>query len=168
MRKVLVLGALALLFAAPASSQADRQQPGDGCLVVTNGNGTVSISAQGGIVGRVDQGQVVIEDPNPADSSKPKVFGADVSTGLSKTKTEYSGSNNLRFRFTGGGAFHVVVTGIGIDLSAIGRGKAMISGAHYVQTGGSYSADPDSLCASNIRSFPDTPTKIVLGSPGTG
>ena len=168
MRRLLVLGALALVFAAPATSQADRQQPQDGCLVVTNGNGTITITAQGGLVGRVDQGQVTIEDPDPTDASKARVFGADFSTELGKGKTTYSGSNNLRFRFTGGGPFHVAVTGIGIDLSAIGHGRALLNGAHYVQTGGSYSADADSLCASNVKSFPETPTKVVVGTPGNG
>jgi len=174
MRKLLVLGALALVFAAPATSQADRQPPGDhqpagdGCLVVTNGNGTITILAQGGLVGRVDQGQVTVDDPNPTDVTSPKVFGADFSTDLGKNKTTYSGSNNLRFRFTGGGPFRVVVTGIGIDLSAIGHGRALLNGAHYIQTGGSYSADADSLCSSNVKSFPESPTKVVVGTPGTG
>ena len=167
MRRLLVLGALALVFAAPATSQRERQQPEDGCLVVTNGNGTIEIRAAGGLVGRVDQGQVTLEDPNPGDASKPKVFGADFSTDVGKNKTTYSGSNNLRFRFTGGGPFHVVVTGIGIDLSAIGHGRGALNGARYVQTGGSYSADADSLCDSNVKSFPETATKIVIGSgPG--
>ena len=48
MRKLLVLGALALLLGLPATSQADRpqppanQRPEEGCLVVTGGNGIVS------------------------------------------------------------------------------------------------------------------------------
>jgi len=175
MRKLYVLGALALLLLLPATSQAERpqpptarqQQPDDGCLVVNGGNGLVTITAQGGIIGRVSSGTVTIEDLNPADPSRPKVFGWDSKIDLSKTKTQYVGSPDLRFRFTGGGPFHVVVNAVNIDLSVVGRGRALLSGAGIAQEGGSYSADAGSLCASGIKSFPDAPTRVVLGTPTT-
>jgi hypothetical protein len=166
MRTILALGVTALLFVPAAVSRAGHQQPSDGCLVVTDGNGVVVISGQGGLLGRVDQGTLTIEDLNPADTSKPKVFGYDTKQDLSKTKSQYSGVNNLRFRFSGGGPFHVVVEGIGIDLSAIGQGKALLNGADYRQNGGSYSADAASLCVNNVKAFPTAPTRVVLGTSG--
>jgi len=174
MRRLLVLGALALLFGLPATSQADRpqppanQRPEEGCLVVTGGNGIVTIWAQGGLIGRIGSGTVTIEDLNSADKGKPKVSGWDSRNDLSKTKVQYVGSPNLRFRFTGGGPFHVVVSAVDIDLSLVGHGHALLNGAGITQEGGSYSADANSLCASDIKSFPDTPTRVVLGAPGTG
>jgi hypothetical protein len=176
MRRLFVLGALALLLGLPATSQADRpqppasqQQPTDGCLVVNGGNGIVSISADGALIGRIEQGgTITVEDLNPGDSSKARVYGDDSRIALTKTKTQYTGLNNVRFRFTGGGPYHVVVHGIGIDLSAVGGGRALLNGARYVQQGGSYSADTDSLCASGIKSFPDTPTRVGLGASPTG
>jgi hypothetical protein len=175
MRRLSVLGALALLLGLPATSQADRPQPPannqhqeQGCLVVTGGNGIVMIWAQGGLLGRVGSGTVTIEDLNPSDTSKPKVSGWDSRTELSKTKVQYVGSPNLRFRFTGGGAFHVVMNAVDIDLSLVGHGRALLNGAGITQEGGSYSADANSLCASDIRSFPETPTRVVLGTSGTG
>jgi len=175
MRRLLVLGALALLLCLPATSQADRPQPPanqqteqQGCLVVTGGNGVVMIWAQGGLIGRVGSGTVTIEDLNPSDRSKPKVSGWDSKTELGKSKVQYVGSPNLRFRFTGGGAFHVVMNAVDIDLSLVGQGRALLNGAGITQEGGSYSADANSLCASEIKSFPETPTRIVLGAPGTG
>src|SRR5207253_6849558 len=54
MRRLLVLGALALLLGLPATSQADRpqppanQRPQEGCLVVTGGNGIRSEERRGG------------------------------------------------------------------------------------------------------------------------
>ena len=175
MRRLFVLGALALLLALPATSQADRppqagaQRPVDGCLVISGGNGLVSIWASGALIGRIEvSGTLTVEDLNPTDQSKPRVYGDDASIALSKTKTRYTGLNNLRFRFTGGGPYHVVVQGIGIDLSAVGRGRALLDGSRYDQTEGSYTADADSLCASGIKPFPDTPTRVVLGTPTAG
>jgi hypothetical protein len=175
MRRLLVLGALALLLGLPATSQADRpqppansQQPAQGCLVVTGGNGIVVIWAQGGLLGRVGSGTVTIEDLNPSDTSKPKVSGWDSRTELGKNKVQYVGSPNLRFRFTGCGAFHVVVNAVDIDLSLVGHGRALLNGAGITQQGGSYSADSNSLCASDIKSFPESPTRVVLGTSGTG
>jgi hypothetical protein len=172
MRRLLVAGLFGLLLVLPATSQADlvplpAHDPGhnDGCLVVSNGNGIVSISARGGIFGRFDQGQITIEDLSPADSQIPKVFGAQDVVTLSKTKTRYRG-DSVRFRFTGGGAFRVTVTGIGIDLSAIGHGWAVLNGGGYVQTGGTYSADAGSLCSKAGKSFPESQLRVLLG-PGT-
>jgi hypothetical protein len=175
MRRLSVLGALALLLALPATSQADRpQQTGahsnaDGCLVVSGGNGVVSIWSDGALIGRVEQGgAVTVEDLNSGDASKARVFNNDSKVSLSKTKTRYTGLNNLRFRFTGGGPYHVVIEGIGIDLSAVGSGRALLNGSQYLQQGGSYSADSDSLCASGVRPFPDVPTRVSLGTAPTG
>jgi hypothetical protein len=190
MRKLQGLGALALLLflLLPATSLADRPQPpgpkqgqaqgqgqgqaqgqdGDGCLVVLGGNGIVSIWAEGGIIGRVGSGTVTIEDLDPTDPSRPKVFGWDSRIDVSRTKTQYVGSPDLRFRFTGGGPFHVTVNAVDIDLSVVGNGRAVLNGTGIAQEGGTYSADAGSLCASETKAFPDTPTKVVLGPAGTG
>jgi hypothetical protein len=174
MRRLLALGALALLLGVPATSLAVRpqppasQQPHDGCLVVTGGNGIVSITAEGGLIGRVGSGTVTIEDLDPSDSSKAKVSGWDSKVDLGKQKVQYVGSPDVRFRFTGSGAFHLVVNAVDIDISLVGHGRALLNGAGIAQEGGSYSADADSLCANGLKSFPDSPTRIVVGSPGTG
>lgn len=166
MRRLLVVGVLALLLAVPASSQADRNTLSDGCLVVSNGQGIVTVSAHGGIFGRFDQGQVVIEDLNLSDARAPKVFGNDTFEQLTPTRTRYTGQN-VRFRFTGGGAFRVSVTGIGIDLSAVGHGWANVNGAGFTDPG-LYSADNDSLCSKAFKPLPKTPTRVVLGTAATG
>jgi hypothetical protein len=176
MRRLFVLGALALLFGLPATSLADRPpapghsqpQPQDGCLVVTGGNGIVSITAQGGLIGRVGSGTVTIEDLDPTDTSKARVAGWDSKVDLGKQKVQYVGSPDLRFRFTGGGAFHLVANAVDIDISLVGHGRALLNGAGIAQEGGSYSADAGSLCASGIKSFPEVPTRLVLGAVGTG
>jgi hypothetical protein len=169
MRPFLVLGLLAAALGVPAASQADRPQAQDGCLVVNGAYGTISITAHGALIGRLGSGTLTIEDLNTSDSSRPKVFGYDQpARQLGKGKTQYVGSPDLRFRFTGGGPFRVVVDATDVDLSVVGWGKAVLNGADFTQQGGSYSADPDSLCSSNVKSFPVTPTTVTFGSPGSG
>jgi len=60
---VLVMALLlpAAAWAATASLGTSRA-PGDGTLVVDNGNGSVVVRARGGILGRFDQGSVIISD----------------------------------------------------------------------------------------------------------
>jgi hypothetical protein len=170
MRTILALGLLAALFFVPAAiSDSAKQQPQDGCLVVSGGNGTISVWGQGGVIGRMDQGTLTVQDMSGPDAAKPKVYGNDP-TGPIKIKngTVYQGSPNLRFRVTGGGSFHFTITGIHIDLSVIGQGRAVLNGGGYQQEGGSFSADAASLCVDNVKAFPTVPTKVVLGAPGSG
>jgi hypothetical protein len=169
MRKLLVLAALAAL-AVPAASQADRPQAQDGCLVVDGAYGTVTITAHGALIGRLGSGTLTVEDLDPNDSSKAKVSGYDQPgpVHVSKTRTKYVGAPDLRFRFTGGGPFRIIADATDIDLSVVGWGRAVLDGSKYTQQGGSYSGDSDSLCSSNVKSFPVTPTTVTFGSPGSG
>jgi hypothetical protein len=172
MRRLLVLGALALALVVPAVSHADKPKTGEGCLVVTNAYGVVSITARGALIGRVGDGTVTIEDLNPNDSSKPKVSGNDpqLTEKLTKTKTRFTGGPDLRFRLTGGGPFRIVVDATDVNLSVVGWGRAVLNGSAFPTQpgGGSYSADAASLCSGNIRSFPTTATTVSFGSPGSG
>ena len=63
MRRIVLASAVALLAVPAAASHGDKRPPGDGCLVVRNGRGVVSVAAKGTVFGRFDQGQVRIEDP---------------------------------------------------------------------------------------------------------
>jgi hypothetical protein len=170
MRRLLVVGVLALLVAGPASSQADRHPPpSDGCLVVQNGNGTVAVSARGGLFGQFDSGRIDVETVSPADVLPGVVVrGATEVRQLSQTLTRYIGQS-VRFRYTGGGPFKVTIIAYGIDLSAIGHGSASVSATHFHQPSGSgYTADAGSLCQKGVKPLPDTPIKVTLGPPGTG
>ena len=168
-RGLLVAVSLALLLVVPAIAGAARpeQQQADGCLVVANGSGIVTVVAHGGIFGRfLYGGRVTIEDLSPGGGKAPKVFGAQDVRTISDTKTLYIGTS-VRFRFTGGGLFRVVINAVGIDLSVVGRGTATLSSTGLFEPG-RYSVDDDSLCAKSFKPMPDTPTRVQVGAGGTG
>jgi hypothetical protein len=166
MRRFAVLGAVALAVSVPvAVSHAARTGATDGCLVVSNSNAIVTINARGTIVGRFDNGQVTITDPTPGDGTV-KVSGYDEIVPLTPpatggTKKRYTGQQNVRFRASG--KTIVRVEAIGIDLSAVGRGKGTLNGGVFIDPG-TYSIDSDSFCQDKFHLLPETPQTFVLGS----
>jgi hypothetical protein len=166
-RLALFVAAIAAAFFVPVALGNGHDSPpaaNDGCLVVNNGQGTVSVSASGGIFGRFDQGRVTIDDLSPGGKG-PKVFGAELVRTVSETRTTYVGTD-VRFRFTEGGAYRVTVTAVGIDLSAIGHGTATVNGGGFFEPG-TYSTDEDSLCSKSFKPMPRAATKLVLGTATT-
>src|SRR5712691_3068829 len=99
MSRLSPLLALALLVGLSASAQAKRPHPraSEGCLVVANGQGSVTIAARGGIFGRFDIGQVIVDELRPGAANNPQVSGAQEVKTLSPTRTKYVGEN-VRFR----------------------------------------------------------------------
>jgi hypothetical protein len=87
--------ALALLFALPASSQARHPHPraSEGCRVVADGRGSVTVAARGGIFGRFDMGQVIVDELRPSAANNPQVSGAQEVQTLGQTTTKYVGDN---------------------------------------------------------------------------
>lgn len=161
MRKLALLGVLVAAVAVPATVLADGQTSSDGCLVVQNANGIVTVNGRGTIVGRFDTGQITITDPVGGDGVI-KVIGADQVQRLSDIKKRYWGEN-LRFRASGRFVARVG-DAIGIDLSAVAHGKVTLSTADFIETGGKYSIDVDSFCQENFKPVPDLPQTFALGS----
>ena len=125
-----VLGVLAFAGSALATSNSAS----DGALSVKNADGRVVVNGRGGVIGRLDKGQVTIKDPNPNDGTGPIVNGADTITSVGDHATRYSGSN-IRFRIIGG-SFTVTVFATGVDMSVIGRGLVTLDGT--ADTEGTY------------------------------
>src|SRR5712691_10396121 len=92
---------LALLLGLSASAQAKGPHPpprtSAGCLVVANGQGSVTVAGRGGIFGRFDMGQVIVDELRPGAANNPHVSGAQEVKTLSPTRTKYVGEN-VRFR----------------------------------------------------------------------
>jgi hypothetical protein len=136
MRRLALL-ALVVALALPVAAWAAAALPGDGTLVVDNGNGVVTIRARGGILGRFVTGNMVISDLDLADGKVPVVYGAEMIQPLGSGRTRYSG-DDLRFRMLGG-LFRVQLNAIGIDVSAVGRGVATLDATGFTDFPGRYS-----------------------------
>jgi hypothetical protein len=151
---------MALLLPAAAwaatGSLGSSRAPGDGTLVVDNGNGSVVVRARGGILGRFDQGTVIISDLDPIDGRVPVVSGAETFRFLSGGRTQYSG-DDIRFRMIGG-LFRVQVNATGIDVSAVGRGTAVLDATGFTDFPGRFSLDGGSFHA-----LPGRATTYTLG-----
>jgi hypothetical protein len=164
-RKLALLAGLLMAVAVPSVVLAADHTSADGCLVVVNANAVVTVNARGTLVGRIDQGQVTITDPVAGDGTV-KVTGADQIDVLTPTKKRYFSSlSGMRFR--AGGKTVVRVEGVGIDLSAVGRGKATLNGGDFFLPG-TFSVDSDSFCQESFRPVPSVPQTFTLGAPTTG
>jgi hypothetical protein len=155
---VLVLALLvpAAAWAAESSSSAS----GDGTLVVDNGRGTVIVRARGGILGRFDTGNVIVSDLDLSDGRVPFVYGADTIRFLGNGRTQYSG-DDIRFRMIGG-LYRVQINAIGIDVSAVGRGTAVLDASGFTDFPGRFSIDGGPL-----QALPGHPVTYTLGqAPG--
>jgi hypothetical protein len=142
--------------------------PGDGCLVVQEGIGTVSITlARGVVFGRFQGGKARIDDLVEGDG-QIKVYGAtSVKAGNWRV---YSG-DLVRFRTTG--AVKIVVNGTRIELSTVGKGTAVLSasdsaGGFVPQLSGLFSVDAASFCQDNFQQMPAAATRYQISSPIAG
>jgi hypothetical protein len=159
-----VVGTVAPLGGATTST------PGDGCLVVQNGLGKVTVSLTRGVVfGRFSQGSVRIDDPIQGDGSTASVYGA-APIRLSDHRTSYTG-DQVRFRTTG--AVKIIVNAQAIEMSAVGRGSAVLFagdslGGFVPGFSGKFSVDAASFCQDNLQQMPAAATKYLLSSPVAG
>lgn len=155
MKRLALLGVLSVLSFSGAAFATTRG-PTDGALSVKNADGRLVVNGRGGVIGRLDKGQVTIKDPNPNDGTGPIVNGADSTSSLSDHTTRYSGAN-IRFRIIGG-SFTVTVAGNGIDMSVIGRGLVTMDGT--AGTTGTYSLNGDTA-----QPFPIIKFTFPLAAP---
>jgi hypothetical protein len=159
MRK-LVLVTVVLLLVAPTLAGAERTTPSDGCLVVRDGQGVVSIVARGGIRGRFDSGRILVDEA--VGSEGVEVFGAARIRELGPRTTVYIGER-IRFQAIDG-PFRIRIVAVGIDLSSVSRGFALVSGEGFSDPG-EFSVDRASFCETGFRTLPSAPTRVTLGTP---
>jgi hypothetical protein len=153
----LVLLALVVVLALPVAAWAAARLPGDGTLVVDNGNGVVTVRARGGILGRFVTGNMVISDLDLTDGSRPLVYGAETIQPLGGGRTRYSG-DDVRFRMIGG-LFRVSINAaIGIDVSAVGRGTVTLDATGFTDFPGRYSVN-----GGPFQPLPSHPVTFALG-----
>ena len=146
-----------LSLALPAAAGALIAGPGDGSLVVENAQGVVTLNLRGGIIGRFDQGTLEIYNPVANDGPAPVVRGYQQVRDLGPRRKQYSGEGDVRFRLIGG-LFRVRITAIGLDVSAVGRGSAVLDGTGFTDQPGRFS-----LNGGPFQQMPGTATRFTLG-----
>jgi len=146
------------LALASGSALAASTSSSDGALAVKNGDGRVIFNGRGGVIGRIDLGQVTIKDPNPNDGTGPIVTGADQTVPLGERTTRYTGKN-IRFRIIGG-TFTVTVNRNGITMSVIGKGLVTMDGTN--DTDGTYALNADP-----VQPFPVFKLTLPLAASGS-
>ena len=159
MRRV-SLAALMMLLAVPTALGAvGGAGAEDGTLSIRNANAVIQLNVRGSVLGRFDGGQITISDPNLDDARVPQVRGWEDREKLSDRKTRYSGKK-VRFRIVGG-RFPATITGLGIDLSAVGQGTVVMNGHDRYAPGdvGEYSLNLD-----DYKLIPLEKIKVALES----
>ncbi len=172
MRRLLVFSALLLALAVPAAALALHATPGDGTLVIRNatapkGVAAVQLVITGSAIGHVKGlGKILID--NATSNVSPEVTGSDGCKNLSNDDPrQIYGSmivctgNDFRFRAVAD-TFTITIYGTGVNLLAIGQGKAILAGTPgEPQDDGFYS-----LNGGDFKSLPGIASKqLVIGLP---
>jgi hypothetical protein len=164
MRTSLLVLFVCILAVPAVGTAALMRGAGDGELSVASGRGKVTVDARGGIFGRFVDGRVQILDLTPDDPFVPTVFGDErLPRELANGAVLYRGTN-VRFRLVGGG-YRITVTGIGIDISAVGNGSVWLE-SDKSRLPGTFSLDGVDCSAlrAKCRPLPETRTVFKLGS----
>jgi hypothetical protein len=152
---------LALAAVATPAALAARDSS-DGTVTVVSARGTVVVQAKGAVIGRLDSGTLEITDLSPDDDSDPVVVGQgkEKLRGIARTWR----GQKLTFRLIGG-SYRVVVKGVGIDVSAVGRGFVLLKGDGSASNPGRYSLTGDdcSLAPERCQTVPDRAVRFELG-----
>lgn len=123
--RLLSLLLLLLALAVPTLALAGRSAPGDGSLVVADASGVVTVQGSGPIFGHFDRGSMTVLDYRPDGNLALSVSGARMKPTASNDPM-YVG-NDVRFLLPGG-KYTLRFEGVGIDISAVGKGKLETSG----------------------------------------
>jgi hypothetical protein len=149
-KRLLILLAFGLLV-VPAVAYAAADALGDGTLSVDNLNGTATLQVRGVAIGRLEDGTVTVTDRTPGDASLPTMWGCDESW-LRLDGALACQGQKIRFRISGGG-WKLVVRGVGIDVSAVGRGTVKLKGNGDLGSG-FYSTDGTDCRVSRDKCLP--------------
>jgi hypothetical protein len=163
------MSGLVLGVAAPAGV-ATSSTPGDGCLVVSDGFGRVTINLTRGVVfGRFQSGSLLASDlgaplPRVTNALGQQLAPVKISDHLWKFGT----ADNVRFR-TSGATKLTIREATFIELSVVGRGTTILSATTFDPTlAGKFSVDAASFCQDNLEQMPAVATKYPISSPVAG
>ena len=130
MRRIFLI--VVAILALPAAAAAGPLAVGDGSLGVSGANGTIFIQGRGVIYGHFDSGTLMVLDYKPDDGDSTPA----VSSGKGKPvrgSGAYTGAD-MRFLLPSG-RYTVELIGVGIDVSAVGKGSILVTGLGTVDDG---------------------------------
>lgn len=170
--RALVLFLCAIASAVAFAGVSAAQTPDTGVLSVERGRGSVLIELRGSLLGRLTSGTLRVTDLTPRDRFEPIVTGKKLaSTRLGPRTVLYRGQG-LRFRMVGG-AYRLAVRGLGVSVSAVGRGWVVLDGdprmpfedvgVYSLEEGVDCELEPD-LCLP----LPVEPERFAIGIEETG
>lgn len=172
MRRLGALTVFAFALAVPAAAFALRTTPGDGTLVVQDGvapkgQAVVQLVITGSVIGRVrGLGKIFIDSataissPEVTNSDGCKNLAADDPRQIYGSMIVCTG-NEFRFRAVKD-TYAITIYGSGINLVAIGQGKAILAGI----PGEPLDDGRYSLNGSEFKSLPGVPSKpLLIGLP---
>lgn len=167
MRKLAIISCAFAAALAALAGLAGAAEPNVGALSVERGKGVVMLDLRGSVLGRLTSGTLRVTDHTPGDRYGALVVGRKLTQERVGLRTVLYRGQGLRFRMLGGG-YRIVVRGIGIDVSAVGRGVVVLDGEPKVpgEDIGVYSLDgadcelEPELCAP----LPTEPERFILGS----
>jgi hypothetical protein len=167
MRRIVAFCTCVAALGLPAAVLARDVAPGDGSLVVRDASGprntpVVALTITGAAIGHIEQGRIIIDDPTPGNDVGPVVTGAESRKDLPNTTAQVWSGTDFKFRAVGG-KYTIIIYGSGVDVVALGRGTATLTGlADNTADDGSYSLNgsPD------FQPLPSGPTKLLtIGTP---
>jgi hypothetical protein len=173
MRRTVVICAVLAAFAVPATALGLSLAPGDGTIVIQNGNAArgpvVTLVLRGAAIGQITgYGRLVIQDLTPNNGAPPEVSGflwhkSVVTDKVTDDTADVWGvTDTLRFRAVGD-TYRITIYGSDVDLVASGNGNAILTGspddpAHD----GRYS-----LNGGEFHSLPAAPMKLAVAVPAS-
>jgi hypothetical protein len=152
MRRLVVFTTL-LALALPAATSAAVRAAGDGTLSVRDLDGSISVVANGGVIGRCSQCVLVLDEwkddeilPIVTGATGQRAPGTDLDDDGAK---ERFAGKDLRWKVMGESFRMIVRSGVDVDLSVVGKGRVRwIRGTsgHYVLNGG----DPQDVLLTSL------------------
>jgi hypothetical protein len=124
---------LAGVLAVPALAARSPVAKGDGTLSVQDGRGRFVLTLTGSVIGRIDRGKLVIQNPFASNAGNPIVRGHE-RVQVRGTTITYSG-RGIRFRILGGRFNARIEDAVGVHLSVLGRGQMAMQGAGLSEFG---------------------------------
>jgi hypothetical protein len=132
MRRLPLLLFVLVFLASAATALAGSVAAGDGSLVVAGASARIIVVQGSGVIfGHITQGTLTVVDYKGSDPTPEQVSGSILKIPAGST-TQYSGTD---IRFALNGHYKLLFDGIGIDISAVGKGAVSAIGVGSANDG---------------------------------